>query len=727
MAEITTIPSLGSNYYLRPLDENVNRLSYEHNFINIAAAEPSLGVPSTYSFAEPNIKYYFPVISIADNYNDSRKFTNKCADFVYYNNNIGIGTSTPNEKLTILGSVSASQKLTIGLAQINDTDYSSILGGIGHTLVGNYSTVVGGTGNMVLSSYSYIGGGFLNKIEAPNSLIVGGTQNYICGTASNINGGAHNVIEAIGANINGGDYNCITDTGGCSNISGGYNHTISGYASNINGGQNNTIDIEGHHSSISSGYYNLVETIFSNIVGGACNSILSNSGYSSIVGGVLNQISIESLASTIVGGVSNTVSDYSCYSVIAGGRCNTASSAYHQFIGSGFRNTTNSFYGSIVGGCRNCNDFSSYAFVGGGEQNCITSSRSSVLVGGFINRILEGGYNSILGGAANNICGSASGIVSGVCNRIGGYMGMCGATILGGFCNTVDTNLLSSGGTYQLRLFSSVLGGCQNTIVNSDRSSIVNGFNNNLRFSTGSSIIGGSNNFLLSSNNSFILTSNARVTGINDTTFVNNLSVLGEITSPTIFTEQSQFNKDLLVYGAISALSGIVSISTTFAETSSLTIENYGIGPALSVFQDGNYPISYFKTNQNTYALYISNTPLNPLDGNQANIGINTQTPNEELTVNGSISSNSIIYVSGGNSDIWNKSSLKSVTSIGDNINTSFTIYHYFNTFDVITQVIDNITSNVVYPLVNYTSLSSIKISFANLPSASQYKVIIRN
>lgn len=37
-------------------------------------------------------------------------------------------------------------------------------------------------------------------------------------------------------------------------------------------------------------------------------------------------------------------------------------------------------------------------------------------------------------------------------------------------------------------------------------------------------------------------------------------------------------------------------------------------------------------------------------------VGINTETPNEELTVVGDISSSSVIYASGGNSNIWNES-----------------------------------------------------------------------
>jgi hypothetical protein len=128
------------------------------------------------------------------------------------------------------------------------------------------------------------------------------------------------------------------------------------------------------------------------------------------------------------------------------------------------------------------------------------------------------------------------------------------------------------------------------------------------------------------------------------------------------------------------------------------------------VFQDLNYPIAEFVSNQLSDVLYIGNTPTNPLNGTTGFIGINTNTPNVELTVNGSISSNSVIYASGGNSDIWNRSAIMQVTSIGDGVNSSFVYYHNFGSRDVITQIYDNTSYNVVYPLVSNTTIDSITI-----------------
>jgi hypothetical protein len=611
--------SLGGNFYLKPLDENTNKLAYTYNFINIREVEPSLGVPTGGTHAADDTLYYFPIITVASAYIDSRRYSNKNETLTYYNNNIGVGTATPNHKLSISGSLSASKKLIIGLDHNNNTEYSSILGGVLNTASGEYTSIVGGSNNQVDSSeYSYIGAGFLNQIShSNNSSILGGTQNAVLSsTTSNVNGGGHNLIqESTTSNINGGDFNriCISS---CSNIAGGYENDILGhYASNVNGGSENFLSAK--YSSINSGRY---------------NCIINSSDYSSIVGGNSNLITGvfgESTFNLIGGGARNILQTGAYFSSIIGGHCNTASSAY-SIIGGGFSNNVSSNYG-VIGG-----------------------------------------------GVLNSSSGYASSVLNGICNSVNG----CESSIIGGQCNVLTGNQ--------------------------------------------SAIIGGSCNSLLSSNNSFILGSNIQVTEINDTTFIQQLSVINAITSPLLIKENIIVEKNILVYGSVSALSGFTNVNTVIASTSTLNVNNFGIGPALTVRQDGNYSIAEYTNNQSTPTFYIGNTPTNPLDGTTSYLGVNTNTPNVEFTVNGSISSNKVIYVSGGDSNLWNQSSQKAVTSIGDNTNTQFEYYHNFNSQDLITQVYDNNNLNVVYPLVTYTSLSSVKISFANIPTTNQYRVIVR-
>ena len=635
--------SLFGNVYLNPLDSNTNKIAYCNNFLNLKSAEPSLGIPAENTYAENNKKYHFPIITNATTYGASRKFSNKDDSLVYYNNNIGISNPKPNEKLTITGSVSATDKLIIGTEHNNTTKSSSILGGNNNTVSSEYSSIVGGTSNIVESNYSYIGSGFLNCVNGTNSLIIGGTQNCITGVASNINGGANNTIESSSSNINGGNFNTICFNGECSVIAGGSANSISSEFSNINGGQLN--EINACYSNIGGGGLNLVNAMFSGVIGGVENTV---SGY---YGGV------------ITGGSGNSVSCSS--SVINGGRCNTVS-GYYSVINSGYFNQINSPQSVINAGFSNTINSCGYSIIGSGNNNTINQCTM---------------YSNILNGSTNSI---------GLSSRFG--------SIINGFMNSVNSN------------FSTINSGCCNTIINSEHSSIISGKCNSF----------------LNTNNSQILGSNISVSGIHDTTFVQNLSVLDYISSPTKFKQDVFVEKNLVVYGTISALSGITAIATNVTTASSLRLENYGTGPALYVFQDLNQTISEFVSNQNTKVLYIGNTPVNPVNGTTARVGINTGTPNHELSVNGSISASNTIYTSGGNSDNWNRALLKGITSIGNNINKDFVYYHNFNTRNVFVQVYDNITFNIVYPLINLTDANYMTISFANIPTTNQYTVIVK-
>ena len=104
-------------------------------------------------------------------------------------------------------------------------------------------------------------------------------------------------------------------------------------------------------------------------------------------------------------------------------------------------------------------------------------------------------------------------------------------------------------------------------------------------------------------------------------------------------------------------------IDTVISTTSSLEITNTGTTPALKVTQRGNSDIALFKDNNNT-SLIIK-------EG--GNVGIGTDTPNEKFTVNGSISSNSIIYDEIGNSKKWNYAytSVENTSGILDSVFTT--------------------------------------------------------
>ena len=104
---------------------------------------------------------------------------------------------------------------------------------------------------------------------------------------------------------------------------------------------------------------------------------------------------------------------------------------------------------------------------------------------------------------------------------------------------------------------------------------------------------------------------------------------------------------NVLIYGTLSALSGLEFITTKATTTSSLSIVNVGIGPALYVEQDGFYDIARFVDKEGGIVLNVGNvTPAAP-GTNGGVIGIRTDFPNHTLTVVGTFSASSDVYTDG--------------------------------------------------------------------------------
>ena len=114
---------------------------------------------------------------------------------------------------------------------------------------------------------------------------------------------------------------------------------------------------------------------------------------------------------------------------------------------------------------------------------------------------------------------------------------------------------------------------------------------------------------------------------------------------------------DLVITGDLSILGASTIIETNISTTSALQVTNNGTDIALTVTQNGNSDVAKFIDDGNTVLVLK----------NGGNVGINTETPNVELTVNGSISSNSVIYDKVGNSNQWN--SVYSTVSVNSALN----------------------------------------------------------
>jgi hypothetical protein len=303
--------------------------------------------------------------------------------------NVGIGTTTPNSKLTVVGNVSATSYYGDG----------SNLSNVPYTLNTSISTITPTFGNNTVSG-----------TYANNSVIGSGCNNQICNP----------------------NYIASPWTGGsCSNaIVGGNTNTIFGGASIVGGGTGNSVC--SCNSAVLAGACNSVRTIgggFSNtscslIAGGNNNLIYSSAAYDGI-----HTIRSNANNSAIVGGAYNTIADTNS---------NVATSS-----------TTNSNYNTIVGGLSGCiNNNSSYNFIGGGCRNSVCGNYNNI-IGGRGNSILSGSNNFILG---SNISVSANNFtfvnnISSTGNIYGVYYG--DGSNLTGVSNYQGTDIKALTGNWQ--------------------------------------------------------------------------------------------------------------------------------------------------------------------------------------------------------------------------------------------------------------------------------------
>ena len=93
---------------------------------------------------------------------------------------------------------------------------------------------------------------------------------------------------------------------------------------------------------------------------------------------------------------------------------------------------------------------------------------------------------------------------------------------------------------------------------------------------------------------------------------------------------------NLVINGALTALSSATFVNTIFTTTSALSVVNTGEGPALYVFQSsGAFDIASFYDEDFGEVFHI---------GNDGKIGVRESNPNKELTVNGEISAKNDIW-----------------------------------------------------------------------------------
>src|SRR3989338_9160101 len=263
-------------------------------------------------------------------------------------NNVGIGTQTPEFKLSLGeganadGGILAKGVFGAGANLTTPGDGTRFIwyqkkaalrvGGVdgdqwNDANIGNYSIGLG-FNNKIISTYSNIAGGRNNQIFVP--LIYNG--NPLDGHA-NIGGGAENIIYEGGrqATISGGTNNIIGASGNMfsgmsATIGGGSDNKARGIGSTIAGGINNEAgDITilwDLAAFVGAGRTNKARAVDSVIGGGFFNTIEVTSQQSFIGGGSNNHIG--TYRSTIAGGTNNRIEANATDSFIGGGNNNRA-------------------------------------------------------------------------------------------------------------------------------------------------------------------------------------------------------------------------------------------------------------------------------------------------------------------------------------------------------------------------------------------------------------------
>jgi hypothetical protein len=331
---------------------------------------------------------------------------------------IGLGTTTPDEKLHVVGNIKmVDGNQAAGYVLTSDANgvgtWQAASGGASRwTLTDSvlytndyWGIARGGAGNALHndSAHTMVNLGVTcttGLVGSPISYatVSGGQKNAATNSWCTVSGGESNKAAGGYATVSGGRINKALIT--LATVSGGQGNTASGRAATVGGGQNNTASKDS--ATIAGGAHNIASGEGSTIAGGSKNT--SSSNIATVGGGRSNRAIWT--GATIAGGLNNEANDF--YSTIGGGQTNTASEDYAT-IGGGFFNTAMGSWSTIAGGTRNSSGNAaddSGTVIGGGSYNAAISMYGTVC-GGFKN-IVDGAYSAILGGYQDSVAGDYS-------------------------------------------------------------------------------------------------------------------------------------------------------------------------------------------------------------------------------------------------------------------------------------------------------------------------------
>lgn len=215
---------------------------------------------------------------------------------------VGIGTSSPSEKLDVSGSVYISTKLTVGNGHSNTGSYATALGS-GHTtpgvnsfaacannyVSGSYAAAVNG-GNLAAGDYSFCAG-FANKARGHNSVVCGGGVGDVAADSNlakayytAVVGGKRNYALGLASIVGGGVKNRANDS--MAAVMGGLENVADAKFSFVGGGREDTS--KAIYATVLGGHLNLAgdaESDTGAFIGGGTNNSATGK-FSTISGGV---------------------------------------------------------------------------------------------------------------------------------------------------------------------------------------------------------------------------------------------------------------------------------------------------------------------------------------------------------------------------------------------------------------------------------------------------------
>jgi hypothetical protein len=417
---------------------------------------------------------------------DSTRFIIKAANAgealrIDANNNVGVGTDSPNAVLHAYGSTPSGTVFNVegtngSLFSVVD-NLSGVLMSVNNNAglpvfeVNDDDSIVGGRfaqNDFVVTTSGDIGMGTANP---SSKLEVNGTVTATCASLGQLNVDNlrldGNTLSST--NTNGALILNPNGTGALQTDSGG--NARGAYAVDLQRKRGSATQVaSGACSTISGGEWNTASQSFSTVGGGVSNC--ATGSRSTVSGGVCN--SATACYSTVSGGYSNTATG-TC-STVGGGRGNTAS-GYYSTIAGGWNNTASCNSSTVSGGYGHCADGNNAA-IGGGYSNTVTGACSTV--SGGAENTASGSYSTVGGGGGlfggNTASGSCSTVSGGRCNCAAGRS----STVSGGYSNTASGYYSTVGGgrtNTSTANYSTVAGGSSNN-ANGCNSFVGGGYSN---------------------------------------------------------------------------------------------------------------------------------------------------------------------------------------------------------------------------------------------------------